>query len=160
MDNELKLLRLEDELKLDQYNQPKMLQSYRQNLLNARRIARYKIRMRLAEGLEPGDPDPGHKRRQFATQIAQELYDNLLFYPDSNPVVEEIRRELSEVLGKKVEFTYPPGSMLRIAVRENGALRPLDEAEQIKARETLKKVTDAQVDKGLVKHTPGVDIRG
>lgn len=158
MDDELKSLRLED-LRLDQYNQPKMLQSYRQNLLNARRIARYKIRMRLAQGLEPNDPDPAHKRRQFATQIAQELYDSLLFYPESNPVVEEIRKELSEALGRNIEFTYPPGGMLRLAVREEGVLRALDDGEQARARELLKKVTSDQVDKGLLKNINGVDTR-
>lgn len=141
---------------LDQYRQRIMLHTYEQNLMNVRRIARYKVRMRLAQGLEPDDPDPAPKRKASARQIAQELYDSLLFYPDANPVVEEIRNELSEALGKKVEFTYPPGGTLRIAVREKTGLRHLDADEQASARETLKRITDAKVDKSLIVHQTGI----
>lgn len=144
---------------LDQYRQKIMLHTYEQHLINARRLARYKVRMRLAEGLEPDDPDPAAKKRVFASQISQELFDSLLFYPDSNPVVEEIRQELSEALGKKVEFTYPPGSSLRIAVREKTGLRHLDDEEQRSARETLKRITDARVDRDLVENRSGINTR-
>lgn len=149
----------EKKYSLEQYNQRIMLHMYEQNLINARRLARYKVRMRLAEGLEPDDPDPAIKRKAFATQIAQELYDSLLFYPDSNPVVEEIRSELSEALGKKVEFTYPPGDTLRIAVREKTGLRHLDAEEQRSARETLKRITSAKVDKGIIDNYAGIKTR-
>lgn len=151
--------RPEKQYSLDQYYHRIMLHTYEQNLHNARRLARYKVRMRLAEGLEPDDPDPAQKRRHFAHQIAQELYDSLLFYPGSNPVVDEIREELGQALGKKVEFTYPPGGTMRIAVREEGGLRHLEPEEQAIARETLKRITDARVDKGLLTIHTGINTR-
>lgn len=147
------------EYKLEQYNHRIMLQTYEQNLINARRLARYKVRKRLEAGLSPDDPDPSQKRRVFATKIAQELYDSLLFYPESNPVVEEIRQELSEALGKRVEFTYPPGGTLRIAVREKTGLRHLDDEEQRSARETLRRITDAKVDESMIENHAGINTR-
>lgn len=151
--------RPEKRYNLDQYYHRLMLHTYEQNLRNVRLLARYKVRKRLAEGLEPDDPDPAQSRKKFATHIAQELYDSLLFYPGSNPVVDEIREELSQVLGKKVEFTYPPGGTLRIAVREETGLRHLEPEEQALAREHLKRITDARVDKGLLTIHTGINTR-
>lgn len=147
---------------MNDYGQAKLknvLNSYERQIINARKLARYKVRMRLAQGLEPDDPDPLPKRREFATKIAQELYDSLLFYPDANPVVEEIRKELSEALGQKVEFTYPPGGTLRIAVREKTGLRHLDAEEQAQARETLRRITNNKVDQGLIENHASIKTR-
>lgn len=149
----------ERQYKLEQYRQRIMLHTYEQNLITARRLARYKIKKRLEEGLEPDDPDPAPQRKAFVNKIAQELYDSLIFYPDANPVVEEIRKELSEALGKNVEFTYPPGGTLRIAVREKTGLRHLDDEEQRSARETLKQITNAKVDDGVVDIHAGIKTR-
>lgn len=134
-----------------------MLHSYEQQLLTARRLARYKVRMRLAEGLEPDDPDPAPRRQAFSNQISQELYDSLLFYPSSNPIVDEIRGELSQALGKNIEFTYPPGGTLRMAVRENGGLRHLNAEEQQVARLLLRRLTRDKVDKGLFENHAGIN---
>ena len=71
-----------------------MLQGYEQQLLAARRLARFRVRRRLAEGLEPQDPDPSVKRRAYVEKVAQELFDSLIFTGSDNPVVEEIRREM------------------------------------------------------------------
>lgn len=151
--------RPEKRYSLDQYNQRIMLHTYEQNLGNARRLARFKVRMRLQAGLEPDDPDPAPKRKVFATKIAQELYDHLLFYPGANPVVEEIREELSAALGMRVEFTYPPGSTLRIVARDENGPRQLAPEEQRKAREVLKRITDAKVDEGLMENHAGINTR-
>ena len=53
-----------------------MLQGYEQQLLAARRLARFRVRRRLAEGLEPQDPDPSVKRRAYVEKVAQELFDS------------------------------------------------------------------------------------
>ncbi len=42
-----------------------MLQCYEQQLLAARRLARFRVKRRLAEGLKPQDPDPSVNRRAF-----------------------------------------------------------------------------------------------
>ena len=144
---------------MDEKQDPKrriMLHSYEQQLLTARRLAKHKVRMRLAQGLEPDDPDPAPKRMAFSAQISQELYDSLLFYPNANPVVEEIREELSNELGQTIEFTYPPGGTLRLAVREAGGLRHLNKDEQARARLILRRLTQNKVNQGLLEIHDGV----
>lgn len=131
------------------------LHFYEQQLLTARRLARHKVRMRLAEGLGPDDPDPAPKRQAFSSAISQELYDSLLFYPSPNPIVEEIRTKLSALLGKQVEFTYPPGSTLKLAVREDGKLRHLTAEEQAQARILLRRITKDKIDKDIMSDFPG-----
>lgn len=133
-----------------------MLHSYEQQLLTARRLAKHKVRMRLAEGLEPDDPDPAPRRMAFSSRISQELYDSLLFYPNANPVVEEIREELSQELGRRIEFTYPPGGTLRLAVRDENGLRHLNTEEQTRARLILRRLTQDKVTKGLVEVHDGI----
>lgn len=137
-----------------------MLHSYEQQLQAARRMARYTVRKRLADGMEPDDPDPAPKRHAFRAQISQELFDSLMFYPDASPVVEDIRKELAAVLRKKVEFTYPPGGMLHIAVREpGGKLRKLTGEEQTAARAALRRITHAKVGDTLFESHMGINTR-
>lgn len=137
-----------------------MLHSYEQQLQAARRMARYTVRKRLADGMEPDDPDPAPRRHAFRAQISQELFDSLMFYPDASPVVEDIRQELAAVLRKKVEFTYPPGGMLHIAVRDaSGNLRKLTDEEQLAARATLRRITHAKVDNTLFENHMGINTK-
>lgn len=136
-----------------------MLHSYQQQLQAARKMARYTVRKRLAEGLEPDDPNPSIKRHAFTSQISQELFDSLMFYPDASPVVEEIREELATALDKKVEFTYPPGGTLRIAVRENGELRKLNDTEQLAAKSALRHITHAKVGRTLFESHMGINTK-
>ena len=91
-----------------------MLQGYEQQLLAARRLARFRVRRRLAAGEDPREPDPLPKRHATVEQVARELYDMLLYTGSDNPVVEDIRQELSQELGREVHFTYPPDGSLCI----------------------------------------------
>lgn len=136
-----------------------MLHSYEQQLQAARRMARYTVRKRLADGLDPDDPNPALKRHAFTSQISQELFDSLMFYPDASPVVEDIREELATALNKKVEFTYPPGGTLRIAVREEGVLRKLNDSEQLAAKAALKRITHAKVGQTLFESHMGINTK-
>lgn len=136
-----------------------MLHSYEQQLQAARRVARYTVRKRLEEGLEPDDPNPALKRPVFTSRISQELFDSLMFYPDASPIVEDIRQELGTALNKKVEFTYPPGGTLRIAVREDGGLRKLNDTEQLAAKAALKRITHAKVGQTLFESHMGINTK-
>lgn len=131
-----------------------MLNSYEQQLLAARRLARFRAQRRLAEGLPPEDRDPAIKRRQFVQKVAHELYERLLYTGSSNPVVNEIRKELSRRLNKEIEFTYPPGGSLCIAVREPDGLRPLNEEEQRHYRDMLRSITAQKVNESMLKKPP------
>ena len=123
-----------------------MLQCYEQQLLAARRLARFRVKRRLAEGLKPQDPDPSVNRRAFVEKVARELYDTLIFTGSSNPVVEEIRAELSRAVGLEVEFTYPPGARLRIVAIGPDGQRPLGAEEERRARHALWRITRQKVD--------------
>ena len=70
-----------------------MLQGYEQQLLAARRLARFRVRMRLAHGDAPDDPDPAAHRHACVEKVARELYETLLFTGSDNPVVEDIRQQ-------------------------------------------------------------------
>lgn len=137
----------------------KVLDKYETQLQMARRMARYKVRQRLAQGLAPDDPDLSHKKEVFKASISQELFDSLLFYPDASPVVEEIREELSQALGVRIEFTYPPGDTLRLAVRENGHLRKLKDEEQRIARNVLRRITGEKVGNTLFENHMGINTK-
>ena len=76
-----------------------MIRGYEQQLLSARRLARLRVKMRLAEGESPHDPDPEIKRRAYVEKVARELYESLIYTGSDNPMVEEIRRELGKSLG-------------------------------------------------------------
>lgn len=135
-----------------------MLHSYEQQLQAARRMARYTVRKRLQEGLDPDDPDPAVARGHFKSKIAQELFDSLMFFPDANPVVDEIRQQLGVALQKQIEFTYPPGGRLCLAVREKGSLRKLTAQEQHEASLLLRRLTSEKVEHSLAENRMGIQL--
>lgn len=143
---------------LDQL-QKRGVEGYEKQLQAARRMARYTVRKRLEQGLDPDDPDTALKRQHFTSQISQELFDSLLFYPGANPVVEDLQRELAEALGEKVEFTYPPGDTMRVAVREGGKLRSLNAEEQLKMRAILKRLTEDKIGQNVFHNHMGIKTR-
>lgn len=142
-----------------------MLQRYEQQLLSARRLARFRVRTRLDEGLDPHDPDPGAKRNAYVERAAQELYDTLIFTGSVNPVVEEIRQELGELVGREVRFTYPPGGRLRIVgVGPDGPFALPDEEERhiryALWRITRNKVNSGMQDQSAAERRPGTTEAG
>ena len=64
-----------------------MIRGYEQQLLSARRLARLRVKMRLAEGESPHDPDPEIKRRAYVEKVARELYESLIYTGSDNPMV-------------------------------------------------------------------------
>ncbi|MDR2819738.1 MAG: hypothetical protein LBB60_04325 [Desulfovibrio sp.] len=126
------------------------LQGYEQQLLAARRLARFQARCRVQDGLEPQDPDPAPKRRLFVEKVARELYDTLVFTGSENPVAEEIRKELGAAIGRDVRFIYPPGGRLRIVAVEGGGARPLTDEEQRLTRRMLWRITRRKVDRSML----------
>lgn len=131
-----------------------MLNCYEQQLLAARRLARYRIKKRVAEGINPQDPDPSIQRQKYVKQVAEELYTSLLLTGSDNPMVENIRKELSVRLKKEVEFTYPPGGKLRIIARDAQGARPLTEEEAQIAKQMLWRITSQTIDKSMWKKPP------
>lgn len=129
-----------------------MLHSYEQQLLTARRLARLRVTMRLQEGLNPDEPepDPAIKRKDYVKKVAYELFQSLLFTGSDNPVVEEIRKELSLKLGREVHFTYPPGGRLSIVSESANGPVPLSRDEQLRCRAVLQSITEQKVNQSML----------
>lgn len=136
-----------------------MLHSYEQQLLAARRLARFRVRRRMAEGLDPLDPDPTIKRHEFVEKVAQEMYEMLIFTGSENPVVEEIRQELSRLVGKEVQFTYPPGARLCIVGLGPTGPMPLTADEQRRTRSALWRIIKMKVDQGMIEKPQSKGIK-
>lgn len=137
------------------------VKSYEQQLNVARHLASFKARarikeavlegnyleqIRIEEGLASIDPDPSLKRKDYVKRAAQALFMGLIFNGDASPITDDIRKELSAILGVEVEFTYPPGGRMKLAVRENGKARELTEDEQRLVIPELRRITSQKAD--------------
>ena len=122
-----------------------MVRQYERQLLNARRLARYRTALRLARGDEL--PDPEEMRRLLVEKVAKELYEHLLFTGSDNPVAESIRKDLSVSAGAPLHFQYAPGEAAVQLIRE-GASGPeaVNPHEKALLLETLWRITLAKVD--------------
>ena len=127
-----------------------MLQRYEQQLLAARRLVRYRAKCRLAQGQPPEDPDPSPKRRMYVEKVAKEVYDCLIYTGSENPIIEEIRSELSRVVGIPLQFTYPPGKRLRIVKTGPNGQAALTEEERHKVRSSLWRITREKINASML----------
>ncbi|MDR2696091.1 MAG: hypothetical protein LBC79_06900 [Deltaproteobacteria bacterium] len=128
-----------------------MLRQYERQLLNARRLARYRMALRLAQGdAEPPEPKEVLRRR-MVEKVAREMYEHLLFTGSENPVAESIRQDLSASAGARLHFQYTPGEAALQLVRE-GSLGPEEVSQHEKARllEKLWHITLAKVDETML----------
>lgn len=134
--------------------QRSMIQGYEQQLLTARRLARLKVKVRLADGAPPQDPDPDIQRRKYVEKVAKELYESLIYTGSDNPMVEEIRKELGKSVGLDLLFTYPPGEQLRFVGRGPQGTMALPEAVQQQTRFALWRITRQKVQKSMLGKPP------
>lgn len=131
-----------------------VLQCYEQQLLSARRLAKFKARARAREGLDMREPDPVHKRNEFVGAVAREMLNSLIFTGISAEMMEDIRKELCKRLKMEFEFVFPPNSNLCIYVHDGGKRRPLTVAEQEAVGRALSVITSAKVDKSMQNNSP------
>jgi hypothetical protein len=129
-----------------------MLRQYERQLLNARRLARYRMALRLAQGgaVEPQE-SRAIRRRSLVEKVARELYEHLIFTGSENPVAEKIREELSVSAGAHLHFRYAPGEAALQLVRE-GSSGPEEVSQLEKARllDKLWHITLAKVDETML----------
>lgn len=127
-----------------------MLRRYERQLLNARRLARYRTALRLARGEEDAEPKE-IRRRRMVERVARELYEHLIFTGSDNPVAQDIRDELSAAAGAHLAFQYTPGEAALQLVKE-GSRGPEEVSAPEKARllDRLWHITLAKVDSTMV----------
>ena len=128
-----------------------MLRQYERQLLNARRLARYRMALRLAQGNADPPESKQIRRRRLVEKVARELYEHLLFTGSENPVAETIRKELSVSAGAHLHFQYTPGEAALQLVRE-GSSGPEEVSPHEKARllDKLWHITLAKVDETML----------
>jgi hypothetical protein len=84
-----------------------MLSRYDKQLVNARRLARYRRSLQLAGNGDEARLAREAKRRMLVDRVAREVIDNLLVTGVDNPIVNEIVDDLEESVGSKLVFEYP-----------------------------------------------------
>ncbi len=128
-----------------------VLQKYDQQLLTARRLARFRAKVQQRNGEEIVEPDPSEKRRKYVESMASEMFTSLLFTGLPDELMEEIRLELCKKFKKEFEFVFPPNSNLCIYIKDGKKRRQLnDEESQVVSRE-LALITSQKVEKGMMK---------
>ena len=129
----------------------KMLRQYERQLLNARRLARYRTALRLAQGIEE-DPEPKEvRRRKVVEKVARELYEHLIFTGSDNPVAQSIRDELSETAGTRLTFQYTPGEAALLLVKDGGhGPEEVSALEKARLLDRLWHITLARVDQTML----------
>ena len=128
-----------------------MLRQYERQLFNARRLARYRMALRLAQGDDAEPPEPQEiRRRRMVEKVARELYEHLLFTGSENPVAETIRKELSLSAGTHLQFQYTPGEAALRLIRDGGSgpeeVSPHEKAQLL---DKLWLITMAKVDETM-----------
>lgn len=135
-----------------------VLQKYEQQLLNARRLARFRARVQSRAGEDTQEPDPSIKRRKYVESVASEMFTSLLFTGIPDELMEDIRKELCTRFGKEFEFVFPPNSNLCIYIRDGQERRQLtaDEVQVVSA--ALAAITSQKVDKSMLRNSPRAGI--
>lgn len=121
-----------------------MLHQYGRQLVTSRRLARYHHVLRQAEGSEPPIPEDV-RRWVMVERVSRELFENLLFTGNDNPVVEEVRKELVKTLGEELSFYYPPGQ-LELTIVKDGSPGPVSVEERERILNQLWNIILARVD--------------
>lgn len=135
-----------------------VLQKYDQQLLTARRLARFRARVQQKNGLEIEEPDPAIKRKDFVESVASEMFTALLFTGIPDALMEEIRQELCKVFKKEFEFVFPPNSNLCIYINDGKKRRQLTAEESQIVSKALAAITSQKVDKSMLKSAPRAGI--
>ena len=127
-----------------------MLKRYERQLMAYRRVVRYRVKRRLAQGQNPQDPDPSPKRRMYVDKVAKEIFESLIYTGSDNPIIEEIRSELSNFVGTQLRFFYPPGKRLRIVKVIPEGHAQLSEEERHKVRTSLWRITREKINASML----------
>jgi hypothetical protein len=111
-----------------------ILQTYDRQLGTANRIARLNKVLSQAGVTDSVSISPEAKRRQLVERVAREIVDNLLVSGSTNPVVQDIHKDLEDQVGSRLLFSFSPeqGELVIHRQTASGSEQvPPDEREQI-----------------------------
>lgn len=128
-----------------------MLHTYGRQLTSAKRLARFRKALRLADGQDVVTISREAKRRELIERVSREIIENLIVAGTRNPVVLDIQQKLELDFGERFMFEYPLDGQDLIILREteNGPdeLSP-EERGQVMSR--LWDITVAKVDETML----------
>lgn len=108
-----------------------VLRTYDQHLDTGRRIARFQKYMDRAGEGDSISISKEAKRRQMVEKVTREIVDNLIGSDSANPVVIEIKDQLTRELGGDVVFQYPAnGDGLQILRNTRNGVTELTNCEK------------------------------
>ena len=119
-----------------------MLQGYARQMRETGRLARL---------VDPHGSQQACKHRDIAEKVARELYTTVQHSGSCNPVVEEIRQELSREMGTDLHFTHPLGGALRILRQGPEGLEPLSEDASRVITYALWRITRRKINESMLK---------
>jgi len=108
-----------------------VVRTYDQHQDTGRRIARFKKYMDRAGQGDSVSISKEAKRRQLVEKVAREIVDNLIGSDSTNPVVRDIKQQLSAEFGGNLVFRYPSdGSGLQILKNTSQGVAELTNGEK------------------------------
>jgi translation initiation factor 2 alpha subunit (eIF-2alpha) len=127
-----------------------MLTNYDQQLVSARRLARYLRAIRMTDP-EQREIMRQYKRRQLIERVSREIIDNLLVTGAQTPIIEDIRQDLEKEYGHSFVFDYPfMEQELQIYRQVNGDHEKLSPEETNKFLGKLWEITLSKVDETML----------
>ncbi|HDQ40719.1 MAG TPA: hypothetical protein ENN39_06780 [Desulfonatronum sp.] len=85
-----------------------MLRVYGHHSVQGRRMARYRMLLQQSMAGDMVTLSKESKRKQLVEKIAREIMESLMVSESSNPVVQDVKKELQDEFGFFMEFGYPP----------------------------------------------------
>jgi len=108
-----------------------VVRTYDQHQDTGRRIARFKKYMDRAGQGDSVSISREAKRRQLVEKVAGEIVDNLIGSDSSNPVVNDIKQQLTKEFGQDLVFRYPSdGGGLQILKKTDQGVAELTNGEK------------------------------
>lgn len=128
-----------------------VLRTYDQHLDTGRRIARFKNYMRRTGEGDLVTISQEAKRHQMVERVAREIVDNLIGSDSANPVVKDIKRQLTQEMGEEMAFRYPAsGEGLQILRKTDQGVVSLTNAEKDAFMQRLWELALAKVDETML----------
>ncbi|GAB1409030.1 hypothetical protein MASR1M90_01840 [Desulfovibrionales bacterium] len=128
-----------------------VLDTYSQQHDTGRRIARFQKYMdRVGQG-DFVSISKEAKRRQLVEKVTQEIVDNLIGSGSTNPVVEDIRTQLTQEFGTDMVFRYPStGEGLQVLKKTDNGVIELTNGEKDRLMQRLWDVALRKVDETML----------
>ncbi len=128
-----------------------VVRTYDQHQDTGRRIARFNKYMDRAGQGDSVSISKEAKRRQLVEKVSREIVDNLIGSDSSNPVVRDIKKQLSAEFGQNLVFRYPSdGSGLQILKNTDQGVAELTNGEKDAFMRRLWEVALNRVDETML----------